>query len=321
MASKVCTAGEIKSARSLKRRAWAKDWHHNKMVYLIFLPVFLYFFVFHYLPMFGIVMAFQDFSISKGVFGSKFVGLANFVELFSGDAFPNAMKNTVIISVFNLTIGFVAPLIFAFLITSVRNARVRRICQTMSYMPNFVAAVVVTNLVKLFLGYDGPLTALFTALGFEQQNWLANANPPVFWLINCFMGVWQTFGYGSILYVALINNIGKELHEAAAIDGASRWQRMWRITLPIMVPTILMMFTLQVGMTLRVGYDKILLLYMPQTYSVADCLYTYTYRMAFGSTPDFGLAAASGLFQSVVGTILLVGSNLLSRRMTDTSAI
>lgn len=315
------TKVKTKNETNLSRQTWAKDWKHNKMVYLIFLPVFLYFLIFHYLPMFGIVMAFQDFSISKGVFGSKFTGLANFIELFSGDAFPNALKNTVIISVFNLTLGFVAPLIFAFLITSVRNKKIRRICQSMSYMPNFVAAVVVTNLVKLFLGYDGPLTALFTAMGFEQQNWLANANPPVFWLINCLMGVWQSFGYGSILYVALINNIGKDLHEAAAIDGANRWQRMWKITLPIMVPTILMMFTLQVGMTLRIGYDKILLLYMPQTYSVADCLYTYTYRMAFGSTPDLGLAAASGLFQSIVGTILLVISNILSRKMTDTSAI
>jgi ABC-type polysaccharide transport system permease subunit len=170
----------------------------------------------------------------------------------------------------------------------------------------------------MFLGHDGALTMLLTALGFEPQNWLANANPPVFWLINTFMGVWQGFGFGSILYVAAIFNINGDLHEAAAIDGASRWQRVWRITIPGILPMIMMMFSVQLGFCLKIGFDKILLIYMPQTYSVADNLYTYTYRMAFGANSDFGLAAASGLFQSAVGTILL----LVSQKMTaKTNAI
>lgn len=304
---------------SPKRISWQKDWKQNKIVYFLFLPVFLYVLITHYLPMFGIVMSFQDFKLAKGVFGSKWIGLGNFIELFSGEAFPNALKNTIIMSLFNLTLGFSAPLIFALLITNVRWTPVRRACQTLSYLPNFVAAVVVANLIKMFVGYDGPLTALLTSLGFEQQNWLANANPPVFWLINCFAGIWQSFGYGSIVYVAAISNINKDLYEAAALDGATRWQRVWKITMPSILPLVIMMFTLQIGLVFKTGYDKILLLYMPQTYSVADCLYTYTYRMGFGQNPDFGLAAASGLFQSVVGTVLLLASNKLSRKASGSS--
>ena len=321
MSNKSPKAAAAKPTKPLKpgTLSWKKDWKKNKTVYLMFLPVFIYFFVRHYLPMFGLVMAFQDYDLNAGVFGSKFVGMQNFVELFTGEAFPTALRNTVIMSVMNLTIGFIAPIIFALLITQVRNAKVRRLCQTCSYMPNFVAAVVVTNLVKMFLDVDGPLTGLLTSMGFEQQNWLANATPPVFWVINCLMGVWQSFGFGSIMFVAAINNINGDLHEAAAIDGANRWQRMWRITIPGIMPFIIMSFVINIGMALRMGFDKILLLYMPQTYSVADCIYTYTYRMAFGASPDFGLSAASGLFQSVVGTILLVGSNKLSRKVSDSS--
>lgn len=309
------------SEKELARWARKKDWKANKTVYFLFIPVALYFLVVHYLPMFGIVMAFQDFDILKGVFGSKWVGLENFVELFSGAAFPNAFKNTCIMALMNLTLGFAAPVVFALLVTSMQNQRIRRVCQIITYLPNFIAAVVVTSLVRMFLNVDGPLTSLLTLLGAEKQNWLANANPPVFWLINNYMNVWTSFGFGSILFVAAISNISGDLHEAACIDGANRWQRIWRITIPNIMPMIVMMFTLQVANSFRMGFDKILLLYMPSTYSVADCLYTYTYRMAFGSAPDFGLSAASSLFQSVLGTILLVFSSWLSRRLTGDSLV
>jgi len=298
---------------------WKTDWQRNKVVYLIFLPVALYFLLLHYLPMFGIVMAFQEFRVARGVFGSKWIGLDNFVELFSGEAFPRAVGNTVIMGLFNLVLGFPAPIIFALIITSMPFKRVRRVCQTITYLPNFVAVVVVVNLIQLFLGFDGVLTAFLSALGFEQQNWLANPNPPVFWLINTLSGVWQGFGYGSIMYVAAISNISGDLHEAAAIDGANRWQRVFRITIPGIMPLIIMMLTLQIGIIFRIGFDKILLMYMPQTYAVADAIFTYTFRMAFGPAPDFGLGAASGLFQSVVGTILLVASNYLNKRVTKFS--
>ena len=309
------------SGRELAKRERQKDWKANRAVYLLFVPVAVYFIIVHYLPMFGIVMAFEDFDLLKGVFGSKWVHFDNFIELFSGQAFPNALKNTLIMALMNLTLGFAAPIVFALLITSVENQKIRRVCQIITYLPNFVAAVVVTNLAKMFLGVDGPLTSLLTALGLERQNWLANANPPVFWLINNYIGVWTSFGFGSILFVAAISNISGDLHEAACIDGANRWQRMWKITLPNIMPMIIMMFTLQIATSFKTGFDKILLLYMPSTYNVADCLYTYTYRMAFGSAPDFGLSAASSLFQSIVGTILLFSSSALSRRLAGDSLV
>ena len=303
----------------VEKISWKTDWQRNKLVYLFFLPIFIYFLILNYLPMFGIVMAFQDFRIARGVFGSRWIGLDNFVELFSGDAFPRAVRNTFAMGMFNLVLGFPAPIIFALLITSMPFKRVKRVCQTLSYLPNFVAVVVVVNLIQLFLGFDGVLTSVLTSLGFTQQNWLANATPPVFWLINTYSGVWQGFGYGSIMFVAAISNISQDLHESAAIDGANRWQRIWRITLPGILPLIIMLLTLQVGLVFRIGFDKILLMYMPQTFSVADAIFTYTFRMAFGSSPDFGLAAASGLFQSVVGTTLLIVSNNLNKKLTKHS--
>lgn len=308
-----------KKTASAPAGSWKRDWQKNKVVYLLFLPVALYLLVMNYLPMFGVIMSFENFNIGRGIFGSEWVGWQNFRDLFSGEMFPQALRNTLILAVFNLLIAFPAPIIFAFLITSVRNRKIRRICQTMSYMPNFVASVVVVSLLRMFLAYDGPLTKLLTMLGFEQQNWLANANPPVFWLIFTMMSVWGGFGFGSIMYVAAIENLSKEIEEAACLDGANRLQLIFRIILPNIMPLVIMMFILQIGLALRTGSDRILLMYMPSTYNVADVLYSYTYRLAFEGVPDYGLSAASGLFQSVVGSAMLLISNKLSRKVAGSA--
>jgi ABC-type polysaccharide transport system permease subunit len=183
-------------------------------------------------------------------------------------------------------------------------------------MPNFVAAVIVCSLFTQFLAKDGPLTMLLTNIfGLTNQNWFANDQIPVFWLIYLFMGIWQSIGWGSIMYVAAISQISGDLHEAAAIDGATRMQRMFKITLPNILPMIMMMFVINIGTAFVAGYDNILLLYMPSTYSVSDTVFTYTYRQAFGGgSSNYSLSAASGLFQSVVGTVLLLLSNALSRK-------
>ena len=299
--------------------SWRRDWQTNKVVYILVIPVLIYLLVMNYLPMFGITMAFQDFNIADGFFGSEWIGFQNFIDLFTGDLFLTALRNTLILAGYNLTFSFVAPIIFAFLITSVRNKKIRRICQTMSYMPNFVASVVVVSLLRMFLAYDGPLTQILTALGFEQQNWLANDEPPVFWVIYTAMSIWGGFGFGSIMYVAAIENLSKEVEEAAALDGANRLQLIFKVILPNIMPLIIMMWVLQIGLALRTGSDRILLMYMPSTYSVADVLYTYTYRMAFEGIPDYGLSAASSLFQSIVGTAMLLTSNKLSRKMSGSS--
>lgn len=189
----------------------------------------------------------------------------------------------------------------------------------MSYMPNFVAPVIVAALVIEFLAKDGPLTMLLTKFGLENQNWLANSDIPVFWIIYLLMGVWQGIGWGTIMYVSAISTVSGDLHEAAAIDGATRFQRMMKITIPCIMPTIVMMFVLNIGLSFSSGYENILLLYMPSTYEVTDTIYTYTYRLAFSSGSNYGLSAASGLFQSIVSTLLLFGSNALSKKLSDSS--
>jgi ABC-type polysaccharide transport system permease subunit len=304
-----------------KKGSWKYDYKRNGKLYLLFIPVALYFLVFHYAPMFGILMAFQEFRPSRGIIGSEWIGLQNFIDLFTGDAFLKVLRNTTAMAFLNLTVGFAAPVILAMLISQLRYKKYTRTVQIISYMPYFVSAVVVTTLASEFLSSTGALTTLLSWFGFDKQNWIANPNIPVFWLINTLIQIWQGIGWGSIIYIAAIANVSGDLHEAAAMDGANRWQRLWKITFPIILPLIIVMLTLRLGLVFRVGFDKVLLLYMPTTYNTADCLYTYTYRMAFGQSVNYGLATASGLFQSVIGTTLLLVANKLSRKVSESSLI
>lgn len=297
-----------------------QDFKRNWLVYVLFLPALIYEIVLHYIPMFGIVMAFEDYKVNLGYFKSKWVGMANFAELFSGSEFPTALRNTIIIAILRMTVSFVMPIIFAFLVTSLRNKKYKRTIQFLSYLPNFVAAVVVAALVQEFVQKNGPITMLLHyVFGIENQNLLASDKIPVFWIIYIAMGIWQSLGWGSIMYVAAISTVSTDYYEAAAIDGATRLQRLFKITLPSIMPTIIMMFVLNVGLSFSTGFENILLLYMPSTYGVADTIYTYTYRMAFSVGSNYGLSAASGLFQSIVGTILLFGSNAISKKISDSS--
>lgn len=305
----------------LREGTWRYDFKRNWVVYALFLPVAAFFLIFHYAPMFGLTMAFQDFRPTRGIFGSTWIGFDNFRDLFTGDTFANIMRNTVAMALLNLTVGFSAPLLLAMFISEIRLKRFKRSVQIISYMPYFVSATVVTALAGEFLARDGALTTVLSWFGLERQNWLANANIPVFWLINTFIEIWQGAGWGSIIYIAAIANVSYDLHEAAAIDGANRWKMMWKVTFPSILPLVIVMFIMRIGLVFRTGFDKILLLYMPMTYDTADVLYTYTYRMAFGQTVNYGLSTASGLFQSVIATLLLLVSNKLSKKISGSSMI
>lgn len=312
------TKAKAKAVPYNPKKTWKYDLKKNWGLYLIFLIPAVYWLIFNYAPMFGILMAFQNYKVSKGIFGSEWVGLAKFAELFGGTQFPIALRNTICMAILNLTLGFIAPVILGLLIGQLRSKRFSRVVQTVTYMPYFVSAVVCCTLATEFLKDTGAITQLLTFFGFEKQNWLAN-NSPTFWFINCFLGIWQGAGYGAIIYIATIAGIDPTLYEAACIDGASRWQRVWNITIPSILPIVVMMFTMQIGLVFMTGFDKVLLLYMPTTYEYADCLSTYTYRMAFSTGSDFSLSTASGLFQSVVGTILLITGNKLSAKATKLS--
>lgn len=302
----------------VRRDSWRFDFKKNWALYLIVLIPVTYFIIFKYIPMFGILMAFEDYKVSKGLFHSQWVGLQNFIELFTGDMFPLALRNTCAMALMNLTFGFMAPVILGLVVAQLRSKRMSRLVQTVTYMPYFVSAVVCCTLATEFLKETGAISQLLSYFGVEKQNWLA-VNSPVFWVINCGLGIWQGAGYSAIIYIAAINNISYDQYEAAAMDGASRFQRLLHVTIPGVLPTIVMMFTMQIGLVFVTGFDKVLLLYMPATYTFSDCLTTYTYRMAFGSSNAFSLSTASGLFQSVVATFLLIFGNKLSAKTAKMS--
>lgn len=304
----------------MRKKTWREDFRKNWTLYLIFLIPAAWFIIFKYAPMGGLLMAFEDYNPGKGLLGSTWEGLDNFKELFSGDMFPLAVRNTCAMALLNLTFGFAAPVILGLLISTLRSKGASRLVQTVTYMPYFVSAVVVCTLAKEFLNDTGAISHFLNAVfGLEKQNWLS-VNSPVFWFINCFLGIWQGAGYSAIIYIASINNISPDLYEAAAIDGATRFKRLWHVTIPSVLPIIIMMFTMQLGLVFMTGFDKVLLLYQPSTYTFSDCLATYTYRMAFGAAgSDFGLSTASGLIQSVVATALLIGGNKASQKVAHMS--
>lgn len=303
---------------------WKKDLRKNGTMYLLFIPAAVFFIIFSYVPMIGIVMAFQEVNATAQMFGDKWVGWDNFVRLFTSTASGNfllAMRNTFIMALLNITVGFIFPIILALLVSEVRSKTFKRTTQTVTYMPYFISAVIICSLVTEFVDDDGAVTAILSLFGYDGGNLLENENPPVFWLINLFTDIWQNAGYSSIVFVAAIANVDKELYEAAAMDGANRFRRAWSVTLPSILPTIVMMFTIKIGTVLTTGFDKVILLYNPGIYDTADCLYSYTYRMTTGEGgfADFGLSAASGLFQSVLSVVLLFASNALTKLVAKTS--
>lgn len=313
------TTKKNKVNKITKPGTWAYDLKRNWVIYVLFIPVLLWQILFHYLPMPGLLMAFQDFSVTKGLFGSEWVGLQNFIDLFTGADFPLAFRNTVAMAIMALTIGFFPPILFALALTTFPHRRLRRGAQLASYLPNFVSAVVMCSLATEFLGEKGAITQFLCLLGADKQNWLANPDIPVFWLIYTALGIWQGIGWGSIVYVAAINNVSGELHEAAAIDGANRFQRIMNVTIPGILPLIIMLWTMAIGTVFKTVGTNVLLLYKPVTYEVADVLSSYTHRMAFGTTINYGLSTASGLFQSILGMILLITANKLGKKASGYS--
>ena len=322
---KVASADQVKYLK-YKKKGWKKDFKQNWVIYLLFLPCAAYFIIFNYVPMLGVLMAFQKVdSTNVALFGGKWIAFENFSKLFTtsvGSNFWLAIRNTAIMSLLSITIGFIFPILLAILVSEVRLKFFKRTVQTATYMPYFISAVVVCAIVKELVGDQGAITAICGWFGYSEGNLLSQADPPTFWIIYLLTDVWQNAGYSSIVFVAAISAIDNSLFEASAIDGASRWKRIWHITIPSILPTIVMMFTIKMGTMITAGFDKVILLYNTGIFDVADTIYSYTYRLTTGtagSTADFGLAAASGLFQSLISVALLMSSNYLSKAVTKSS--
>lgn len=294
-----------------------KNLARDKFLLLMILPVVVYYIVFHYVPMSGIVIAFKNFTVSKGIWGSDWVGVKWFEQFFNSIFFWRLLRNTLLISVYGLLFGFWVPIAFALLLSELKNGYFKRFAQTVSYLPHFVSIVVVVGMMVMFLSpTNGVVNLLLNHLGLSSIAFFDDAA----WFRTLYVGsdIWQSFGWNSIIYLAAIAGINTQLYEAAKCDGASRWRQVWHITLPGIRPTIMILLILSVGNMMNVGFEKILLMYNPGTYEVSDVISTYVYRRGILAA-DYSYGAAVGLFNSVVNFILLVAVNQISRKMNQAS--
>ena len=293
--------------------------YKNRFYYLLALPGLLYFLIFHYLPMFGIIVAFKDitpFSGLDGILNEPFVGLVHFRNWIRSYYFTNVMGNTLIISGLKLLVGFPAPIILALLINEVRSTWFKRGVQTISYMPHFLSVVVVSGMVMNLLSSQGGLiNQVVVALGGTSHAYLTD--PGYFRSILVSSHVWQHVGWGTILYLAAMSGIDPQLYEAAMIDGANKWQQIRHITLPGITFVIVILFIFAIGGLLNAGFEQILLLYSPSVYSVSDIIDTYVYRSGLLGM-QYSFATAVGVFKSILAMILLLGANWVARRLGQT---
>jgi len=294
--------------------ALAKDLRRNKYIYLMLLPVLGYYLLFDYVPMYGAQIAFRDYIPARGIWGSPWIGLENFRDFFGGIYFWRLLRNTLAINVLDVIFGFPAPIILALLLNELTSETFKRTVQTITYMPHFISLVVVVGMTLDFLARDGLINQLLGYLGVDPI--LFMQQPRWYWAIYVGSGIWQSIGWGSIIYLAAIAGINPTLYEAARVDGAGRFRQILYITLPGIMPTITLLFILRLGTLMSLGYDKAILLYNPLTYETADVFSTYVYRKGILET-NFSFSAAVGLFNSAINFVLLLTANRLSRRYSQ----
>lgn len=288
----------------------------NKLYYLLLLPGVVYYLIFHYIPLYGIIVAFKDvtpFDGIEGIFNSEWVGLRHFKDFTNSYYFWNIMRNTVLISFYKLLFGFPAPIILALLLNEVRGKLFKKTVQTISYLPHFLSMVIVAGLVTILLTTDGGLVnILLGKLGLEPIFFLGDKQ--YFRSVLVVSSIWKEIGWGSIIYLAAIAGIDPQLYEAARADGAGRLRQIWHITLPGMTFIIVFMFIFSIGGLLNAGFEQIFLLYSPPVYEVADIIDTYVYRRGLMEM-QYSFAAAVGLFKSVIALALILGTNYLAKKL------
>ena len=292
-----------------------KELRQNSCIYLMAIPVLLYYLIFHYGPMFGIIIAFKKYEIGRGIFASEWVGFKYFKEFFTGLYFKRTLRNTLLISIYDLLWGFPAPILFALLLNEIRNTYFKKTVQIITYLPHFISMVVFCGILMDFFSKNGVLTKLFMLFGGSNANYFGN--PDYFRSIFVGSNIWQGIGWGSIIYLSALSGISQDQYEAATIDGAGRFRRVIHVTLPGLSSTIVIMLILRIGQLLSVGYEKIILLYNPGTYETADVISSYVYRMGLGSG-QYSFSTAVGQFQSVINLILLILANSVSKKYSET---
>ncbi len=286
-------------------------------LYVLLLPTIIWLLVFLYKPMYGLQIAFKDYSVFRGVANSPWIGLEHFHTLFGNDQFLRALKNTVLISIYSLMFGFPVPIILALMFNEILNEKFKKFSQTIVYLPHFISSVIIAGIViTAFSPSAGIVNTVMGWFGVDSIYFLTKPE----WFRPIFVGttIWQEAGFQSIVYLAAIAGVSPTLYESAVVDGATRWQMMWKITIPSIMPTIIIMLIIRIGNMLEVSFEMIILLYQPATYQTADVVNTFIYRQGVQGG-QYDMAAAAGLFNAVVAFVLVMTANTISKRYSRTS--
>ncbi len=297
--------------KSKKESKWAYM-KKNYILYLFLLPAVTLVFIFNYIPMYGVLIAFQDFSVTRGIFGSEWVGLSHFRSFLTSPNFFQIFSNTIKLSVYGLVIGFPVPVLLALMLNQVRRAKIKKNIQLIVYAPHFISTVVIAGMIFIFLSPAGPINALITQTTGDSIAFMSN--PDYFRTIFILSGIWQGAGFSSIVYVAALSNADPQLHDAATIDGASLLQRIWHIDVQVLKPVMAVLFILAVGGIMGVGFEKAYLLQTDMNIPASEIIDTYVYKRGLLSG-DWSFGAAVGLFNTVIGLILLVIANGVIKKL------
>lgn len=309
-------APETKVIKRKKKDTFGRELKTNFLTYFLTLPGILWYLIFCYAPMFGIIIAFKEYTPATGFFGGEWVGFKHIINFCKSVYFTRTVSNTLIISVMTLGLSFPAPIILALLLNELKSNGYKRVVQTVTYVPHFISTVIICGMITSFSTKAGLFNAVLGVFGVEARNWLQE--PSAFRWIYVLSGIWQGVGWGSIVYLAALTNIDPTLYEAAAIDGAGKFRQVLSVTIPSIVPTIVTLFILRMGGFFGVGSEKILLLYNPTTYETADVISTYVYRKGLLNM-DYSYSSAIGLFNSMINLTLILITNKLSRKVSETS--
>ncbi len=307
-------AKNVRERRSFLHRLW-----RERYLWLMIIPVVAYFIIFSYVPMYGVTIAFKEYNVGLGILKSPWANpwYKHFAQFFQSIYCWRLIRNTLLLNIYTLIFSFPVPILFAILLNEIRNIKLRRVMQTVSYMPHFLSTVIVVGILVNFLSLgDGIVNVFITKLGGKPIDFIGSTR----WFRTIYVasGIWQGFGWNSIIYLAAITSISVELYESARLDGCSRFKEIVYITLPSIAPTIIILLILRFGSMMSVGFEKVYLLYTPRTYEVADVISTYVYRAGL-TNAQFSFSTAVDFFNSVINLTLLLAVNRISRSVSETS--
>ena len=306
-----------KNSRTKQKSKFAKRLSDSKYLLLMIAPCVLYFIIFKYWPMFGLITSFQNYSVFKGITGSEWVGFKHYSTFFHDPYFFTVLKNTLLLGIFNTAWNFPMPIILALVINEIRSNKLKKFTQTVSYFPHFISVVILCGMVMSGLSPRGGIVNNIVVLfGGKPINFISD--PKYFRTIYIASGIWQTTGWGTIIYLAALTGVNVELYDAAAVDGANRWQKLWNVTLPAIIPTIVVVLIMSVGRSVTIGFDKVFLLQNDANISTSEVISTYEYERGI-IKGNYSYSAAIGLFMSVISSLLVIMTNTISRKLSDTA--